>query len=78
MDRVHLFLVLQVGFILAALNLMAFGIGASSGAFTIIAILSVGCGICITGSQTGTLAVATIAYPSDIRGTGLGWTYAIA
>ena len=40
--------------------------------------MSVVCGICINGSQTGTLAVTTVSYPSDIRGTGIGWAYAVA
>lgn len=78
MDSFDPFRVLQFGFILAAVSLVAFGLGAGSGSFAVIALLSVICGICINGSQTGTLAVATLAYPSDIRATGLGWAYAIA
>jgi AAHS family 4-hydroxybenzoate transporter-like MFS transporter len=78
MDKFNPFTVLQIGFGFAFLSLVAFGIGASSGSFTVIAILSVICGICINGSQTGTLAVTTVSYPSDIRGTGIGWAYAIA
>ncbi len=78
MDSFNPFRVLQVGFCLAAVSLVAFGMGADSGSFTTIALLSVICGICINGSQTGTLAIATISYPADIRGTGLGWAYAIA
>ncbi len=78
MDKFNPFRVLQVGFTLASMSLVAFGIGASSGSFAVIAIFSVVCGICINGSQTGTLAVATVSYPSAIRGTGVGWAYAIA
>jgi AAHS family 4-hydroxybenzoate transporter-like MFS transporter len=78
MDRMNPFKVLQAGFILASASLVAFGFGAGSGSFTVIAILSVICGICINGSQTGTLAVATLAYPSHMRATGIGWAYAIA
>jgi len=78
MDRFNPFRVLQIGFILAAISLAVFGIGAGSGSFAVIALLSVICGICINGSQTGTLAVATLSYPSDIRATGLGWAYAVA
>jgi AAHS family 4-hydroxybenzoate transporter-like MFS transporter len=78
MDSFNPFAMLQVGFFLAALSLVAFGLGASSGSFVIIALLSVICGICINGSQTGTLAIATLAYPTDIRATGIGWAYAIA
>lgn len=78
MDRFNPFRVLQIGFILASISLAVFGIGAGSGSFPVIALLSVICGICINGSQTGTLAVATLSYPSDIRATGLGWAYAVA
>lgn len=77
LDKRNPFKVLQVGFILGAISLVAFGAGASS-SFLVIAILSVICGMCINGSQAGTLAVATLSYPSDIRATGIGWTYAIA
>ena len=78
MDRFNPFTVLQIGFILAALSLIAFGAGAATGSFAVIAVLSVVCGIFINGSQTGTLAVATLSYPTDIRATGIGWAYAIA
>jgi AAHS family 4-hydroxybenzoate transporter-like MFS transporter len=78
MDKYNPFRILQIGFVLAFFSLVAFGIGASSGSFIVIAVLSVICGVCINGSQTGTLAVATVSYPSDIRGTGIGWAYAIA
>lgn len=78
MDKRNPFAVLQAGFILASVSLVAFGLGAASGSFVVIAILSVFCGICINGSQTGTLAVATLTYPSHIRATGIGWAYAIA
>lgn len=78
MDKMNPFKVLQAGFILAAASLVAFGLGAGSGSFVVIAFLSIICGICINGSQTGTLAIATLAYPSHIRATGIGWAYAIA
>ena len=78
MDRFDPFRILQIGFVFAAASLITFGIGASSGSFITIAVLSVICGICINGSQAGTLAVATVSYPSDIRATGIGWAYAIA
>lgn len=78
LDKSNPFKVLQVGFILGAISLVAFGVGAGSGSFIVIAILSVICGMCINGSQAGTLAVATLAYPTDIRATGIGWTYAVA
>jgi len=78
MDKLNPFKVLRLGFIFAFLSLVAFGFAAKSGSFAVIAVMSVICGICINGSQTGTLAVTTVSYPSDIRGTGIGWAYAVA
>ena len=77
-DRYNPFRVLQIGFILAATSLVAFGIGAENGSFMLITVLSVICGLFIYGSQTGTLTVAALAYPADIRGTAIGWAYAVA
>ena len=77
MDKVNPFRVLQIGFLLGFLAIVAFGF-AAAGPFVIIAVLSVVCGLFVNGSQTGTLAVTTVSYPSDIRATGIGWAYAIA
>ncbi len=77
MDKANPFRVLAIGFVLAFMSLVAFGFVAG-GPFSLIAVMSVVCGICINGSQTGTLAVTTVSYPSDIRGTGIGWAYAVA
>jgi len=77
MDRVNPFKVLTVGFVLAFLSLIMFGLYVGS-PFFIIFILSVLCGIFINGSNAGFLAIVTIFYPSAIRGTGTGWAYAVA
>ncbi len=77
MDKVNPFRVLQIGFLLGFVSLVAFGF-AAAGPFALVAVLSVVCGLFINGSQTGTLAVTTVSYPSDIRATGIGWAYAIA
>ncbi len=77
MDKVNPFRVLQIGFLLGFLAIVAFGF-AAAGPFVIIAVLSVVCGLFVNGSQTGTLAVTTVSYPSDIRATGIGWAYAVA
>lgn len=77
MDKRNPFRVLQIGFVCAFLALVAFGFIAG-GSFAVIAVMSVVCGFFINGSQTGTLAVTTVSYPSDIRGTGIGWAYAVA
>ncbi len=78
MDKLNPFRVLQVGFLLAFLSLVAFGFVAGSGSIGAILVMSIVCGLFINGSQTGTLAVTTVSYPSDIRGSGIGWAYAIA
>lgn len=77
-DRHNPFRVLQIGFVLAAISLVTFGIGAETGSFALISILSVVCGVFIYGSQTGTLTIAALSYPASIRGTAIGWTYAVA
>lgn len=77
MDKFNPYRVLQVGFVLGALSLAAFGVSAG-GSFIIIAILSILCGALINGSNGCLLAVATLAYPPSIRGSGIGWAYAIA
>ncbi len=70
------FRVLQIGFILGFVSLVAFGIFASS-PFIVIAALSIICGIFINGSATSLVAVASVFYPVDARSTGIGWAYAI-
>jgi len=78
MDRVNPFRVLQVGFVLAFAALTAFGLAAGSGSLVVIIVTSFVCGLFINGAQAGALAAATTAYPPAIRGTGIGWAYAIA
>jgi len=78
MDKGNPFRVLQIGFVLAFLSLVAFGFVAGSGSLVAIAAMSIVCGLFINGSQTGTLAVTTVSYPSDVRGSGIGWAYAVA
>jgi len=78
LDKWNPWRVLQMGFVLAFIVLVTFGFVAGSGSLLAIAAMSVVCGLFINGSQTGTLAVATVSYPPDIRASGIGWTYAIA
>jgi MFS transporter, AAHS family, 4-hydroxybenzoate transporter len=77
MDRINPFAVLTVGFCLAFVSLILFGLHASS-PFFVIFILSIVCGVFINGSNAGFLAIVTTFYPSAIRGTGTGWAYAVA
>jgi AAHS family 4-hydroxybenzoate transporter-like MFS transporter len=39
--------------------------------------LSAVCAIFTNCGQAGTLALATVSYPADIRGTAVGWAYAV-
>ena len=77
-DRHNPFRALQICFVFAAISLVAFGLGAETSLLSLISVLSVVCGIFIYGSQTGTMTVAALSYPTDIRGTAIGWTYAVA
>ncbi|MGD0231949.1 MAG: MFS transporter [Syntrophorhabdales bacterium] len=76
MDKVNPFRALAVGFTLSCLSLVAFGqvAGASFAVVFIMAFLS---GIFTNGSNNGFVAVPGIFYPLSIRGTGIGWAYAI-
>jgi AAHS family 4-hydroxybenzoate transporter-like MFS transporter len=77
MDMGNPFRILQVAYILSFLSLVVFGLLAGGSLLTVAAI-SVVCGFFVNGSFAGLLAIATVSYPSDIRGTAIGWAYAIA
>ena len=77
MDKVNPFRVLMAGFTLGFISLVAFGFFAG-GSFLVVAALSIVCGMFINGSNAGLLAVATVSYPPAIRGSGIGWAYAVA
>jgi AAHS family 4-hydroxybenzoate transporter-like MFS transporter len=77
MDKTkNLYRILQGGFVLGFLSLVAFGLFASS-PFIVIAAVSVICGIFINGTVSGLVALVTLSYPSDITGSAVGWAYAI-
>ncbi|MGD0231343.1 MAG: MFS transporter [Syntrophorhabdales bacterium] len=78
MDKFNPFRVLQIGCVLAFLSLVAFGPVAVTGSFMAIVAMSIVCGLFINGTNTGTLTIATISYPSSIRASGIGWAYAVA
>jgi AAHS family 4-hydroxybenzoate transporter-like MFS transporter len=77
MDRTNPFRVLPVGFAVGFVCLTVFGLFAGA-PFITVAILSMFCGFFISGSQCGTMALATVSYPPDIRGTAVGWGYSAA
>ncbi len=70
------FRILQGGFVLGFLSLVAFGLFAGS-PFITIASVSVICGLFINGTTSGLVALVVLSYPQDITGTAIGWAYAI-
>ncbi len=76
MDKLNPFYALAVGFTLSCFSLAAFGqvAGASFGIVFMMAFLS---GVLNNGSNNGFVAVPGIFYPVSIRGTGIGWAYAV-
>ena len=77
MDMRNPFRVLQVVYVLSFISLVVFGLLAGGSLLTVAAI-SVICGFFVNGSFAGLLAIATVSYPADIRGTAIGWAYAVA
>ncbi len=76
MDKMNPFNLLKGAFLLAFASVVAFGFFSTS-PFMIIAIVSVITGFFVFSCNSGLMALATLSYPSDIRGSGIGWAYAI-
>jgi AAHS family 4-hydroxybenzoate transporter-like MFS transporter len=76
MDKYNPLNILKIGFFLACISIIVFGYYAAS-PFVVVAIVSVVMGFFVIGSQSGLLALASLTYPTDIRGTGLGWASGI-
>ena len=76
MDRFNPLNILKIGFFLAFVSIIVFGYYTSS-PFTIVAVVSVIMGFFVIGSNSGLMALASLTYPTDIRGTGLGWATGI-
>jgi len=76
MDKVNPFWALAVGFTLSCLSLAAFGQMAGS-TFAIVFFMAVLSGVFTNGSNNGFVAVPGMFYPLSIRGTGIGWAYAV-
>jgi AAHS family 4-hydroxybenzoate transporter-like MFS transporter len=77
MDKGNPFRILQLLFTFSFIAFVVFGIFAG-GAFITIAVLACCCGFTIGASYAGLIAVMTLSYPSNIRGTGVGWAYAMS
>jgi MFS transporter, AAHS family, 4-hydroxybenzoate transporter len=76
MDRFNPLRVLKAGFALACASIIVFGHFAAS-PFAIVAVVSVAMGFFVVGSNSGLMALSSLAYPTGIRGTGLGWATGI-
>jgi MFS transporter, AAHS family, 4-hydroxybenzoate transporter len=76
MDKFNPLYTLIIGFSLSFISVMVFGYYAAS-PFVVVAIVSVIMGFFVIGSNAGLMALAALTYPTDIRGTGLGWATGI-
>lgn len=75
MDRFDPFLCVAIGYVLAFFAMGLFG-ATGKGPFIVVATVAFICGLFVFGTSSGTMALGTLAYPVDIRGTGVGWAYA--
>jgi AAHS family 4-hydroxybenzoate transporter-like MFS transporter len=75
-DRFDGYRVVAIMFVFAFMSLGIFGMMARS-PFLVIAASSFICGLFIFGSNSGCMAICTISYPVSIRGSGIGWAYAV-
>jgi MFS transporter, AAHS family, 4-hydroxybenzoate transporter len=76
MDKLNPFWALAVGFSLSCVSLAAFGQLAGS-TFAVVFIMAFLSGVFTNGSNNGFVAVPGIFYPLSIRGTGIGFAYAV-
>jgi AAHS family 4-hydroxybenzoate transporter-like MFS transporter len=76
MDKINPFWALAVGFTLSCLSLVAFG-NVAGASFAVVFLMAFLSGVFTNGSNNGFVAVPGLFYPLSIRGTGIGWAYAI-
>ena len=76
MDTFNPFRTLTIAFVIAFLSMVAFGLF-SGGSFLAVALVCVLAGAFINGANGGLVGLCTFSYPVDVRGTGVGWAYAI-
>lgn len=77
MDLRNPFRILSIGFVIAFASLVFFGWFAGVSLLTAVLLLII-CGFFINGTQSGTMALTTVSYPVDMRGTAVGWAYAVS
>ncbi|WP_005034340.1 MFS transporter [Holophaga foetida] len=76
MDKFNKFNILKVFFIVAFVSVVVFGLSSSAGLMTLSA-LCVVMGFFVIGGNSGCMGLATLSYPTDLRGTGIGWAYGV-
>jgi AAHS family 4-hydroxybenzoate transporter-like MFS transporter len=76
MDKFDKYNILKVFFIAAFLSVVLFGVNSTAGLMTLSA-LCVTMGFFLIGGNSGCMGLATLAYPTDLRGTGIGWAYGV-
>jgi AAHS family 4-hydroxybenzoate transporter-like MFS transporter len=76
MDKVNPFNILKIAFILAFVSVVVFGLF-PGGSLLVISIICVVMGFFVIGGNSGLMGLATVSYPSDIRGSGIGWAYGV-
>jgi MFS transporter, AAHS family, 4-hydroxybenzoate transporter len=76
MDKFNKYNILKVFFIAAFISVVLFGLNSTAG-LTALSALCVAMGFFVIGGNSGCMGLATLAYPTDLRGTGIGWAYGV-
>ncbi|MBP1627012.1 MAG: major facilitator superfamily 1 [Holophagaceae bacterium] len=76
MDKFNKFNILKVFFILGFVSVVVFGFS-SSAPLMVLSALCVVMGFFVIGGNSGCMGLATLSYPTDLRGTGIGWAYGV-
>jgi len=76
MDKFNKYNILKIFFLAAFLSVVFFGMNSTAGLTTLSA-LCVAMGFFVIGGNSGCMGLATLNYPTDLRGTGIGWAYGV-
>jgi AAHS family 4-hydroxybenzoate transporter-like MFS transporter len=76
MDKFNKYNILKFFFLAAFISVVLFGLNSTAGLTTLSA-MCVTMGFFVIGGNSGCMGLATVAYPTDLRGTGIGWAYGV-
>jgi len=76
MDKSNPYRILTLTFVASGIMVAVFGVLAHL-PFGIVTVLAIVTGFFVCGANSGIMALAAISYPVAIRGTGIGWAYAM-